>query len=307
MSRVNFLIHFPKWNRIFNFSIPLFVVYTVLGVLLVALPVFVYFAHDRSKRIVDQARLSSLVHENNILKAKMKEFKNLATGIKDELSKLKESDIKLRVVTNLELIHPDVMSLGMGGENDDSLVSALRKQGAGSYGLANDVDNALNRLLEEARVQQESFKKLEEHLNQQAYLRDRTPSIWPAPGWVMSPFGYRVDPFTKQLKMHEGIDIAGPSGTPIIAPADGKVSFVGPRQGYGLALEIDHGYGITTLYAHCSFIKVNVGDLVKRGDNVALTGSTGRSVGPHLHYEVHVAGQLANPVNYIITESSSVD
>jgi murein DD-endopeptidase MepM/ murein hydrolase activator NlpD len=301
------MIHFPKLNRIFNFSLPLFLLYGFLGVLMVVLPVFIYFVQDRSKRIVDQARLTALARENNVLKLKMKEFQGLSKQIQNDLASLKDTDIKLRVVTNLELMHPDVMGLGTGGTSNDSLVSALRKQGASSYSLAGDVDNALKRLLEEVRVQQDSYKQLEDHLNQQADLRNHTPSIWPAQGWLMSTFGYRVDPFTKQLQMHEGIDIAGPSGTPILAPADGKVFFVGPQQGYGLCFEIDHGYGISTLYAHCSFIKVNVGDMVKRGDNVGFTGSTGRSVGPHLHYEVHIAGQKTNPLNYIINEPSSID
>ena len=186
MSRVNLLIHVPKLNRIFNFSLPVFVVYIIMGALLVILPIFVYFASDRSKRIVDQTRLTILEKENYILKLKMREFKGLAQQIQNDLALLRNSDIKLRVATNLELIHPDVMNMGSGGEGDDSLNSVLRRQGLSSYPLASDIDNTLSRLLEETRVQQESFKKLEEHLNNQAYLRDHTPSIWPAQGWVQS-------------------------------------------------------------------------------------------------------------------------
>lgn len=307
MSRVNFLVHFPKLNRIFNFALPLWLLFGCLAVVVVASPVCVYFAHNWSKRIVDQARLGSLERENSILKMKMKEFKNLAQRVERNLASLRESDIKLRVLSNLELVHPDVMTLGTGGSSNDSLVTALRNRNASSYSLARDVDGALKHLLEAVRVQEDSYKQLEDRLNQQAHLRDHTPSIWPVHGFMMSGFGYRVDPFTRQLQHHDGIDISGPSGTPIVAPANGKVVFAGPQEGYGLCVHVDHGYGLSTLYGHCSFIKANVGDAIQRGDVIAFTGSTGRSVGPHLHYEVHVAGQQANPLNYIITQTASVD
>ena len=119
----------------------------------------------------------------------------------------------------------------------------------------------------------------------------------------MSGFGYRIDPFTGQVKMHEGLDIAAPPGTPIIAPADGTIKFAGERRGFGLTLEIDHGYGYTTLYGHCQRIDVEEGNRVTRGDVVAHVGSTGRSTGPHLHYEVRVSQIPVNPIHYILTPS----
>jgi murein DD-endopeptidase MepM/ murein hydrolase activator NlpD len=100
--------------------------------------------------------------------------------------------------------------------------------------------------------------------------------------------------------MHSGIDIATSSGTPIMAPADGIVSFSGTKSGFGKVLVIDHGYGYTTFYGHCSALKKKVGDKVKRGDVVALVGNTGKSTGPHLHYEVRVNGVATNPTKYIL-------
>lgn len=100
--------------------------------------------------------------------------------------------------------------------------------------------------------------------------------------------------------MHNGVDIAAPIGTPIIAPSDGVVIYAGPKGGYGRAVIIDHGYGIQTLYGHTSQLFVSEGDHVSRGEKIAAVGSTGASTGPHLHYEVHVDGIPTNPMNYIL-------
>lgn len=127
------------------------------------------------------------------------------------------------------------------------------------------------------------------------------PSIWPARGWVTSGFGDRRG-WGGHGRIHAGIDIAGPVGTPIIAPADGVVTYRGYRKGYGRTLSIDHGYGISTLYGHCSVMFPNEGDRVKRGTIIAKIGSTGRSTGPHLHYEVQVDGVPVDPKLYIVDE-----
>jgi murein DD-endopeptidase MepM/ murein hydrolase activator NlpD len=100
--------------------------------------------------------------------------------------------------------------------------------------------------------------------------------------------------------MHAGIDIATKTGTPIAAPADGVVSFSGRKGAFGKVLVIDHGYGYSTFYGHCSSLKKKVGDRVKRGDVIAYVGNTGRSTGPHLHYEVRVNGVATNPTKYIL-------
>ncbi len=127
-----------------------------------------------------------------------------------------------------------------------------------------------------------------------------TPSLWPVKGWVTSDFGSRSSPWTGEPKFHEGLDIAAPIGSPIYAPADGYASFTGYKGGYGNALILDHGYGLSTLYGHTSSVLVKEGEKVKRGQLVALVGSTGSSTGPHLHYEVHVDGVPTDPLKYIL-------
>lgn len=124
------------------------------------------------------------------------------------------------------------------------------------------------------------------------------PTLWPTRGWITGEFGDRRGNHNRG-HWHEGIDIAAPIGTAIVAPADGMVVFAGYRQGYGQAIIVDHGYGMSTLYGHCSQMYVNEGTQIKRGMLIATVGNTGRSTGPHLHYEVHVDGAPVDPLLYI--------
>jgi murein DD-endopeptidase MepM/ murein hydrolase activator NlpD len=117
---------------------------------------------------------------------------------------------------------------------------------------------------------------------------------------VTSGFAYRKSPFTNEREFHEGLDISARTGTEVIAPADGVVSEIGKTYGFGNLLIISHGYGLKTTYGHLSSILVRKGQKVKRGEKIALTGSTGRTTGPHLHYEVALNGVPVNPLNYIL-------
>jgi murein DD-endopeptidase MepM/ murein hydrolase activator NlpD len=125
--------------------------------------------------------------------------------------------------------------------------------------------------------------------------------MWPVPGQykITSPFGNRLHPISKQYKMHTGIDISGPKGTPVVAAQTGTVVYANWFGSYGKAIIVDHGGGITTLYAHNDTINVSVGSVVKKGDNIALLGSTGYSTGPHLHFEVRINGEYVEPLTYV--------
>lgn len=136
-----------------------------------------------------------------------------------------------------------------------------------------------------------SRQKLEDEL----YLEGR-PITW---GWLSSRYGYRSDPFTGKRTWHAGVDLAGKDGSDIISVAGGVVSYADERYGYGNLVEIDHGDGLVTRYAHCKTIKVSVGDVIQKGQVLALMGSTGRSTGPHVHFEVIRNGKSENPETYI--------
>jgi murein DD-endopeptidase MepM/ murein hydrolase activator NlpD len=157
------------------------------------------------------------------------------------------------------------------------------------------------RLEDEAVALQTSLGEMLEYFHDAQQLLSSTPSIKPVMhGYLTSSFGKRSDPYNHDFVMHKGLDIGGSIGTPIVAPASGVVIFTGIRGGYGLTLVIDHGYGIQTHYGHLSAIHVKEGMHVQRGDLVAAVGSTGRSTGPHLHYEVRRAGQPLNPLRFIL-------
>jgi murein DD-endopeptidase MepM/ murein hydrolase activator NlpD len=152
----------------------------------------------------------------------------------------------------------------------------------------------------EASRQEGSLRELQEYFDDQKSLLASTPSLWPARGWVTSDFGVRLDPYTAERMMHRGLDIATAQGQPVHSPSDGTVVFAGTEGGYGKVLVIDHGYGVKTRFGHLSEIFVRLGERVKRGARVAAVGNTGRSTGPHLHYEVRVNGIPENPRKFIL-------
>lgn len=129
--------------------------------------------------------------------------------------------------------------------------------------------------------------------------RDRTPNIWPVDGWLTSGFKWRISPIDGRLLFHQGLDIAAPLGSPVVATAGGVVTRSAYSGGYGNLVEIDHGNGIRTRYAHNAELLVSVGEQVQRGDVIAAVGSTGRSTGPHVHYEVRIDGKPVDPIEYV--------
>ncbi len=160
----------------------------------------------------------------------------------------------------------------------------------------------IDRALRESQLREQGVLQLWDSLSERQTLLLATPSIKPSRGWYTSRFGYRVDPFTNRPEMHAGLDMASPPGTPVYAPADGVVSYVGYESGYGKLVSIDHGYGVVTRFGHNSRVFVEQGQKVRRWDVISAVGSTGRSTGAHLHYEVRIHGIAVDPLNYILTE-----
>jgi murein DD-endopeptidase MepM/ murein hydrolase activator NlpD len=134
-----------------------------------------------------------------------------------------------------------------------------------------------------------------------ALLPQNTPI---SEGFVGSGFGSRLDPFSGQMVMHAGLDFAAPAGTPILAAAGGVVSSAEYHPAYGNMLTIDHGNGLQTLYAHASKLDIRQGEIVRKGQQIGRVGATGRSTGPHLHFEVHVNGVAQNPARFLSRQAS---
>ena len=161
----------------------------------------------------------------------------------------------------------------------------------------------LDRVARDVEARRDQLGVLEALLVQTSTARKFLPTQKPvADGWFSSNFGYRIDPFTGQNALHEGVDFPADPGTPIVAAASGKVVYAGWHPQYGRLLEIDHGNGLSSRYAHARELLVQHGDLVIRGQRVASVGSTGRSTGPHLHFEVRLNGVPQNPARFLASQ-----
>ena len=255
-----------------------------------------WLVYDYATVKSEVGELKELREQNQAQNEQIRSFVGKISEMESQMLKLRQFDAKLRIITNLEKPGSQEQYIGIGGPGEEV---------AGDYGSRKDMliqkmHSDLENMQIEAAVQEESFVELQEFLEDKKSLLASTPSIWPVRGWITSGFGKRVSPFTGTWKMHDGIDIATRTGMTIVAPADGRVMFAGIESGYGKLLVIDHGYGVVTRFGHNSEIFVRQGDVVKRGTKVAAVGTTGRSTGPHVHYEVRVNGVPVNPKNYIL-------
>lgn len=218
------------------------------------------------------------------------------------LERVGRLDRKLRVVLGESGQQDDGRLMGIGGPTPDKLArfdGLLDEESRLAFArLAAKVDD----VGQSSKLQEMHLYDLDALMTSQSARLASTPSVWPTRGWVTSRFGPRVDPFTGRKRVHEGLDIATRSGNPVVATADGIVLFAGFRGDYGNYVVIDHGYGLVTRYGHLSSIDVDVGQLVGRGSLIGRVGSTGRSTGPHLHYEVSLAGVPVNPDRYILVD-----
>lgn len=267
--------------------------------------------------------LTHLRQETSVQKAKIESFAQTVDGMKTQLDRLKEFDVKLRMITDLNVPADANRYLGVGGEPTTAPVVPtlnLPALGGGAGGTEDPIEPSLDakvpaeshsamiREVEEdlatlqvlASKQEQSFQELTEAIEHRRAKWASTPSVWPVKGWVTSGFGPRLSPFSGQPAMHRGVDISVPENTPFVAPANGYVTFTGWDGGLGNAIKIDHGYGYQTAFGHLNKILVQRGQRVKRGDILGLVGSTGLSTGPHLHYQVSVNLVPTNPLRFVL-------
>lgn len=221
-------------------------------------------------------------------------------SISNRLENLRTMTDVARLAHFMPHINPAERQGGIGGAELGAMMSAFPRIPTSA------LDDLTQRHFERAlrlggsmTVESQLVQETIERARREADIRNRTPSIKPVVGHIISFVGNRIHPITGLIHFHRGLDIVAPWGTPIFAPADGTVTFAGTRGGYGIVAFIDHGYGYQTRYGHCARLHVKEGDEVKRGQIIAEVGSTGMSTGPHLHYEVLVEGSVANPLAYI--------
>jgi murein DD-endopeptidase MepM/ murein hydrolase activator NlpD len=218
--------------------------------------------------------------------------------LKDKLVQLNQFEEQIRIIANIDQPSGHDGLFGVGGSPPDDLNPNIELTGRHQQ-LIKDMHRQIGQLDAASTRQRSGFESLLEKLEAQKNLLAHTPAIRPVSGWVTSRFGYRQSPFTGKREFHKGLDIANRVGTPIVATADGVVSYSGRKGLLGKVVVIDHGHGLVTRYGHVDALKVEVGAAVNRGQVIAHVGNTGRSTGPHLHYEVRLNGVPVNPTAYI--------
>lgn len=261
--------------------------------------------------VIEKLRENEQLRRQNLgLRNDLVTLHEKVASIQTTIDRIQRFDTKLRAITQLndpkrhlalgpfDARLPGAASLE-GAEGVNPLVRAI---GENPHMAVNLIGQRLNEMATQAERREGSIRQLEAYLRGQKARLASTPSVWPSRGWVTSGFGTRVDPYTGKRTMHRGVDIANQPGVPVIAPARGVVTFRGNSGGFGKVIVLDHGYGIRTRYAHLEEYKVGIGDHVDRGDIIGTIGNTGRSTGPHLHYEVEVNGVCENPRNYILED-----
>lgn len=247
----------------------------------------------------DLPRLAHLYKENKQQKEQLIALAREMDSVGKSLAELKKLDHRLRTMVNLETRDDHTQFLGIGG-SEPAVVSQSPQSEKAQRRLVRMMHQSLGNIRDEISLQKTEKLELSKFLDTQKSILGCTPSIWPTRGWVSSTFGHRVSPFTNEREFHSGLDISNRTHAPIVSPADGIVAEAGTDYGYGRILLINHGYGLKTKYAHLDKTLVKVGQRVKRGQQIATVGSSGRTTGPHLHYEVHLNGVPVDPLRYIL-------
>lgn len=246
------------------------------------------------------SEIRALKRTNKELKEKLYQMVERYKSLDERISKLSEMSHDLRLAANLEPLTYDNEIYGTGGSSFTPLTSNSPSEVAD---FLDKIDSYINKVSLKIKLEKDNYEEISNKFKENEKLFESIPAIKPCSGTIADDFGMRVHPILKIRRMHNGIDIITDVGTNVYAPGAGVVDFIGNRSGYGLTMEIDHGFGYRTIYAHLSSVKVKLGQKVSRGDLIAKTGNSGfLTTGPHLHYEVRHDGIALNPLNFILED-----
>lgn len=247
------------------------------------------------------SRRSEYLTENRILKEQINQLSGKAADVQKSLAQLAEKNNELRVMVDLHKIDSETQKASTGGALTSPEFAFLSLDANALLTRTNEV---LSKLEREAELQKNSYAEITKKYLDNKIMFMHLPAIKPCEGpYSLNGFGMRIHPVLGVWRMHEGLDINIIDGTPVYATGDATVRFSGRTQGgYGTVIELDHGYGYTTLYAHLSATLVRPGKVVKRGELIGRVGRSGLVSGPHLHYEVWRNGRKQNPVDYFFDD-----
>ena len=278
-----------KLLRIFGFIAAAFVTAALIS----------YFAFQ----FVGSPNEKILRSQNENLRYRYKELNDRVKSIQQQMQELEKRDNQVyRAIFEANPIPDSARARAMEMQQEIFLVEHMKDNE-----LVSSIVLALNNISSRIQTQSTSFNEIEKLVDNKEELLSHTPAIQPVSNKeltrIASGFGYRIDPIYKTAKFHAGLDFTAPQGTPIYATADGTVSLAGNAgNGYGNHVIINHGYGYETLYGHMVRVKARGGQAVKRGEVIGWVGSTGKSTGPHCHYEVHKNGEKIDPVYFFYND-----
>jgi murein DD-endopeptidase MepM/ murein hydrolase activator NlpD len=262
------------------------------------------FVGTRSGRVASNLAARNLKSENERLTAELARFRVEVDELKNKMNLSFELQNRARLIASLDPLSSDIWQVGVGGLEPD----LSRTETAYPDSVFSTIDESIGQMLRQSELQMQSYSEVITVLEKEREVRNSTPSIRPLKGgFLSSRFGRRMDPFIGEIVQHPGIDYRARTGSPVRSTASGVVSRAGRNGGFGLLLEVDHGNGFKTRYAHLSKILVRRGQKIDRGEVIGLVGNTGRSTGSHLHYEVLFRKVHRDPLQYVIPEGTYYD
>ena len=277
--------------------------FALMSVTAVVLGAFLFISADFLSNYLYEKRLAEFKSNYSNIANNMELLRAHLEQIDDQIAKIEEKDKAIRTYAGMPEIDHDIRKLGIGGRSLESTIFSDKLAPAVNKELS-ILEMDVERLSREVNLELTSYKSIYEKVQEDISRITKIPSLRPVEGgYLNSSFGYRKDPIDNIRRFHQGQDITIPIGTPIYAPADGVVKRAYYVGGFGNHVKIKHGSGYSTIFAHLSKFKVKYGQKVKRGDLIGLTGNTGRTTAPHLHYEIHYYGTPQNPLDYFFTHA----
>ena len=279
-------------------------VFALLGVTTVVLGAFLFISADFISKFLYDQRLQEFKKNYRTVSQNLESIQSRLSELDQQMLEIEQKDQAVRTYAGMPDIDKDIRKLGIGGAALEKVAMPDNLAPAVNRGLS-VLQIDIEKLSRQVNFELASYESIYNQVKSDIDRIRHIPSIRPVKGgFLNSVFGYRRDPIDGVRRFHQGQDITVSKGTPIYAPADGKVKRAYYIGGFGNHIRLEHSHGYATLFAHLSKISVRHGQKVKRGDLIGYTGNTGRSTAPHLHYEVHHYGTPKNPLDYFFTVAS---